>query len=544
MERIRRTNPRDAESRHKFLVESLVERRAFQRETLGNSGDVELYQRLLEPFVELSGGFKLFEVVSDGLGAPDPHWDAAALNNTEFKLERLPPDRRGALNDRVIKMRQRLEGLQYDTHRSLGRVLLQPCLFAISGRASSADISTMPVRYFADGSWVDLVRHPDRVPFKPDTSPEQETSRVAAVETLANCLQSISRRVIWPAFWREFDASEYLTLLYIQASSVSASAGVWALHIGAESAGRVEASNSEGPEEGSFRTTLKNDDLSVQRTWQVVTPPMNCLLDSLTLVLDEGGLEARRSAELRLLALAAGYDAVFAKGSVDILLKRLGKPAEAVYHEDSKPDLILHHSFLLESASSIMEVESVIGNIPGSEDVDDDLNEFLDGTALGFSAIGILLRSTCYGDAPGPATGAVPGVPKLPLLLTREAVRLLSQLVTDTAALDIFLNSPIEAAPAETLTQVIAYAAVAAAIEMILRRPSREDASRLLSRAEAILNCVAKGFRLESDRQSEPWGVARDCLKLGERLEGLPDQACRNKIKGLLEFVQEVSGVS
>lgn len=270
--------PYPSKARHKWLSEMLLARRMEYLQQL-KAEFVRYYAVILDGLINLQGNWSVYEILSDGLGQPEPHWHGIRAWSHPNAFECIPEDELRKLAGEIETRRRTHHWEIGTTHRGLGAYLNEPVLFCVQGeQGSSTDIRVRDVWAFRFDKWHSLNDPECSLPLKGGCT----------IESIREALGSISASTLWPVFWNESEVNSYLSLVGIFASVSSAEAGVWALHAASDC------------------SAWTPDVVNNTQAALAMTPPMHCLLDVLVSGYERDKTHERRIADVRLFGRCIG----------------------------------------------------------------------------------------------------------------------------------------------------------------------------------------------------------------------------------------------
>ncbi|MFO0927856.1 MAG: hypothetical protein U0736_12580 [Gemmataceae bacterium] len=217
----------------------------------------------------------MFEILSDGVFEGEPYWHGLAIT-TARQHGIISEEEHKELSENTRQKRRIIKNhVRYDTHLKIGEELNQPVLFHVTPDA---------VLWFAGPEWLQV-----SAPAFLERLHDQEQSTATAIDV---SLRTLSREVLWPAFFREPYKPKY-SLILIQ-SAYTKVYGVWSLH--AASAGGQSVQPGEAGELAGQPTEVG----------ELTGPPVLCLLDVMGEAYLRDEVYSRRSRYLDLLCRSRG----------------------------------------------------------------------------------------------------------------------------------------------------------------------------------------------------------------------------------------------
>jgi hypothetical protein len=335
--------PSDTFERHKWLAKALLQYREQQAPAVtgvfrsGEAGRVAVaryYCSLLEDLIPLENGVAAYEIISDGLGQPEPHWHGVRI--TPQGCSPISDPDRTNLATLVKNNRTSIGASVRKTHRELAAFLSEPALFCVLGKKQGERLRTTDVQFYRNGRWYPVTTQ-SPLPLK-----EKVGGRSGSVvDEIAETLSDLAKNVLWPSFWTVHPVRKYASLIAIYSSPGQDDAGVWAIH----------AANTDESE----WEAVKLKEWTVR---QAMDPPLLCLFDALATEYERNSVHERRIRDVRFFARALG---IVEKHRSTEQLFRSFRPARLIYERGVARDPLKDYGALLwrviESHLSIVVVD-------------------------------------------------------------------------------------------------------------------------------------------------------------------------------------------
>lgn len=313
-----------------------------QTEQFANASPMQLYGALLDGIMPLEGTWKLYEIVSDGAGHLEPFWHGFEVDKRQFYF--FEDEERSRLA-KEIRIRRNEHG-EVGSHRDLGRVLVEPVLFAITGQRSTNEIIAHDVWHHTPVGWQPL-NTANALPLGKSIRDSSELE--AALASIRERLMVLSSQVLWPVFWPDGDGDSYITLLCVQGSAAGTEAGVWALH----------ASSRD------YRLTRLHGQMSSIR--DALDPALLSLTDVLATEYARDNTDARRRSDLRFFARCTISSQLNNESEIELDDDAIAAIYEEdglhVYEQQPRADYIQYYGQMLDKAVAYLSgLSEIIGD--------------------------------------------------------------------------------------------------------------------------------------------------------------------------------------
>jgi hypothetical protein len=321
--------PEDTLERHKWLAKALLQYREQQVPAItgvlphgeaARAAVARYYYLLLEDLIPLEKGLAAFEIISDGLGQPEPHWHGVRV--TTSGCSPIGDSDREVFGAIVKEHRHSVGGSVPSTHRGLAEYLQEPALFCVLGKKQAEGLLATDVQFYREGKWYPLTSAAP-LPLQQKTAIDRER----IIREINGTLRDLSQKVLWPAFWTVNPARKYASLIAIYSTPSQQNAGVWAIH----------AASNDISEWGDIK-------LKEWAVRQVMDPPMLCLFDVLAAEYERSSTHHSRIDDVRFYARALG---VIEVGRSPEQLFASFKPARLIYERSADRDPLADYGPLL-----------------------------------------------------------------------------------------------------------------------------------------------------------------------------------------------------
>lgn len=326
--------PRGVIARHVWLSHRLLDRRRLQAGSSRGRAPLDLYTKLLNGILPLDGTWKLYEILSDGAGHLEPFWHGFEVDQEHFYP--FEEEERSRLAREIRTRRSEQENI--DSHRDLGRILVEPALFCITGRRDIQAMVADNVWYHAPSGWHSLDDAAETLPLEPKV--RHSLGLDGSIARIRDSLLTLSSQVLWPVFWPDAEENTYLSLVCVQGTAARATAGVWALHAGSRLA--------HLPEIQGRMPHLRD----------AIDPPLLSLTDVLATEYARDNTDEHRRSDLRFFVrstarpeMVIGEDLSLDDGAIATLYEEDGL---ALYERRLRVDYLHHYGRMLDRTVSYL----------------------------------------------------------------------------------------------------------------------------------------------------------------------------------------------